>query len=56
MKYIYTAERWKSMGQPDLDSKIYLYNRKTSKKNWFQIVGIDYGNKKGIKMSLIKLK
>jgi len=49
MKYICTTERWISMGQPDLNSRIYLYDRKTSKRNWFQIVGIDYGNKKALK-------
>lgn len=43
------------MHQPDLDSVIYLRNKKDSKKVYFKVIGIDYGHKKGIKMNLIKL-
>lgn len=50
------TERWKKAGQPDLDSIIYLRDRKTSKKVYFMVVGIDYGHKKGVKLWLKKLK
>ena len=56
MKFVCTAERWKAMGCPDLGSKIYLRDRKTSKKNYFEVVSIDYGYKKGIKMGLLRIK
>ena len=56
MKFVCTTERWRAMGQPDLGSKIYLRDRKTSKKNYFEVVSINYGYKKGIKLSLVKIK
>ena len=54
MKFICTVDKWKQLGQPDLNSIIYLRDRKTSKKVYFIVIGIDYGNKKGIKLTLIK--
>ena len=54
MQFIATTERWIAMGQPDINSTIYLRDRKTSKKVYFQVVGIHYGHKKGIKLSLIR--
>ena len=56
MKFVCTADRWRKMGQPTLGSKIYLRDRKTSKKNYFKVVSIDYGYKKGIKLGLVKIK
>ena len=56
MKFVCTTERWRAMGQPDLGSKIYLRDRKTSKKNYFEVISIDYGHKKGIKLRLVKIK
>lgn len=55
MKYICTTEKWKALGQPDVNSVIYLRNRKDSKKVYFQVVSINYGHKKGIAMNLQKL-
>ena len=55
MKYIATPEKWKQLGQPDLGSVFYLRKRETSEKNFFEVVAIDYGNKKGIAMSLMKI-
>ena len=55
MVYVCSTERWIKMHQPDLDSVIYLRNKKDSKKVYFKVIGIDYGHKKGIKMNLIKL-
>ena len=56
MKFVCTADRWRKMGQPGLGSKIYLRDRKTSKKNYFEVVSINYGYKKGIKLGLVKIK
>lgn len=54
MKYVCTSERWKKMGCPDLDSIIYLRKKNSLTKVFFIVVGINYGHKKGIELSLIK--
>lgn len=54
MQFIATKERYVKMGQPDLNSIIYLLDRKKSKKVYFQVVGIQFGHKKGIKLSLTR--
>lgn len=56
MRFICPTEKWRAMGQPDVGSKIYLKDRKTSKKVYFTIESINYGHKKGIQMSLSKIK
>jgi hypothetical protein len=56
MKVIFTNEAWIKMGQPDLGSKIYLRDKKTSEKVYYDVVMVDFGNRKGIKMNLKKLK
>lgn len=56
MVFVCTKERWNKMGNPDLNSKIFLKDRKTSKKVFFTVIGIDYGHKKGIKLTLLKTK
>jgi hypothetical protein len=56
MVYVCSSEKWKQLGQPDLNSVIYLRDRKTSKKVYFIVIAIDYGHKKGIKMNLLKTK
>lgn len=54
MRFVLTTEKWNKMGRPDLNAKIYLRDRKTSKKVYFTVVGINYGHKKGIQLNLIK--
>lgn len=56
MKFIMSQEKWNKMNQPDVGSKIYLRDKKTSKKNYFTIEMINYGHKKGIEMSLKRIK
>ena len=56
MKFIASSERWKSMGQPDLNSVVSLRDRKSSKFFKFRVVGINYGHKRGIQLFLQKLK
>lgn len=56
MKFKCSTEKWKKMGQPGINSVIYLKDRKTSKKVYFTIVGIDYGFKGGILLLLARFK
>lgn len=56
MVFTCSTEKWKKMNSPDLNSIIFLRDRKTSKKVYFIVVGIDYGFKGGVKLLLQKLK
>ena len=56
MQFTCSKERWDKMGQPDVGGIIYLRDRKTSKKVYFDVVGINYDYKNEIKLSLQKRK
>ena len=55
-KRIFDAKTWEKIGQPDLGSKIYYINKKTGKKIWGLVIGVNYGHKKGIELRIQPFK
>ena len=56
MRFIASTEKWIKLGQPDLNSIIFLRDRSTSERRKFRVDAINYGTKKGIVMKLKRLK
>jgi hypothetical protein len=48
-----TSEQWRNFGQPDLGNKIYLKNKETKKREYFEVIMSDFkGTKKDPRIKL----
>lgn len=52
MTRFFDTETWKNIGQPDIGSRMF-FTLKNNKKVFGTVNSIDYGSKKGIKISII---
>lgn len=48
-----TSEQWRNFGQPDIGSRIYLKDKVTKKREYFEVVMSDFkGTKKDPRIKL----
>jgi len=51
---IFDAPTWIKIGQPDLGSRMYWIDKKTKKRIYGKVTSIQFGHKKGIKLTIKK--
>lgn len=51
---IFDSKTWRQIGQPDLGSRMYYIDKKTKKRIYGTITSIQFGHKKGVKMTIKK--
>jgi len=53
---IFNTETWRKIGQPDLNSKMFYWNKETGKKIFGFVTAINYGHKRGVEITIKALK
>lgn len=53
---IFDSKTWVKIGQPDLGSKMFYFNKSTNKKVFGKVTSIQFGHKKGVKIKITPFK